>query len=507
MNNTNQLIFAASNDGAIHVFETASVQELFEQRVVWCEPLPTRLVEGYEKFYCWRREYGLDVSDKSPEMHFNSIDCKRISTLLAKFASSLHSLRGNCQSIAVDDASGLVLVDCTVASGSICIYEPVSLRRLYRVQSPCKVSNEIEKAIQSISTGGKGYPDLSQLPDNCMDHLIAGMKVVAARSLLLCMFHNNRIIQILSLLTGEKIMDVVGHFSSISCVTLSLQFDMIFTGSLDASIRLWRMSELLPLKYANIVSSSQTSSDSSLILAETKVVQIGASTNINVQAIKSFYTQLCLKLKVRNRWMVGKVIGFSDGKSSSHRVLIDKSPVGVEVVFEDLTVQMFENRVLLRDLGEVGLAPDGPPLWSNKSALIEVGRPVAVFASDIDSVSLTLARNLGRSLNDDIIVEQLAEELALTMLSNLNEDSELSMKREREKSTILSVLFMLGYERNDRIKLVVFIRLLRRHQDRVHSVCERYLHSHRAPITSIALSDTTKLLVSLDRRYSVVLLY
>ena len=63
MDNSGKTTLTMAMDGVIHVFDTASGAELCSNRVIWCEPSPTRAVEGYEKFLKWRQDVCIDVTD------------------------------------------------------------------------------------------------------------------------------------------------------------------------------------------------------------------------------------------------------------------------------------------------------------------------------------------------------------------------------------------------------------------------------------------------------------
>ena len=53
------VVYLLDRSGVLHVCDAATGRAVFSQRVVWAEPLPTRTLEGSERFLSWRRDSGL----------------------------------------------------------------------------------------------------------------------------------------------------------------------------------------------------------------------------------------------------------------------------------------------------------------------------------------------------------------------------------------------------------------------------------------------------------------
>ena len=176
------------------------------------------------------------------------------------------------------------------SSGAICIHEPKSLRRLYRIKAPgrypplphppptstskltfkltlthlhaptytsptplphtfhtlsttshplppssSRLSPDLSAAIQALSTGNtyKG-PVTSHLNEG----IVSSMTLWARRSLLLCTLGGSTVVHVMSLLTGEAITTFAGHIGVLTCVAISPTHGLIFTGEADRYILL-----------------------------------------------------------------------------------------------------------------------------------------------------------------------------------------------------------------------------------------------------------------------------
>lgn len=508
LDNTRNLLIVFTKEGVARVYDVLSGSQLFEERLVWCEPLPSKAVEGFEKFYSWRRESGLDFSDKSPEMRLNLIEKRRVSTLLARLSNDLSVAVGSSQQIVVDDETGMIVVDATISSGSICFYEPMAFRRIYRIRSPIKVPTDIENMVTSIINGGQGVPDVSNLQNRSLIGLMVSFEVLSQRSLLLCLLHGSRNIKIVSMLTGEHIVDVSGHSDMISCVISEKRKFTVLTGSTDSSIRVWRLDDILPYhSSSSTVSSQLISSDSSLQASENRISRSSVVSRNTSHISRTIFTQLCSSLKVRPSWMQAKIIGLYDGDVALRKGVADQSHFGVEVVFSNAAIQIVSNRITLRDSTEINSSPDGPQ-WSRSPAAVETGKIVALFSVNLDILAMEVGRALHHFINKSIHFKQLVDGLTNIMFenhSNPTVDESLAQARSQEKAgDIVFLLQTMGYSDRDSIDLGIFIRQLHRLQDKPFSYSDRYLCGHRAAVTSIVLSPTSKLLISMDRRFAKI---
>jgi hypothetical protein len=64
-------------------------------------------------------------------------------------------------------------------------------------------------------------------------------------------------------------------------------------------------------------------------------------------------------------------------------------------MFQNGTVQIYSNRVLLRNPDEKNRAPKGPPLWSESEASLVKGQEVAIYEVDSDVAACVCAREMG----------------------------------------------------------------------------------------------------------------
>ena len=503
LDKTENLVITLTKDGIAHVHDIVSGQKLFQQRLMWCEPVSNRLVEGFEKFYSWRQESGLDFSDKSPEMRLNMIEKQRISSLLAKFSCDLSTTLGFSNQITIDKESGMIAVDCTIMSCSICFYEPISMRRIYRIKSPVQISSDVEKLVYSIVNGGKGVPDVKTLPSRALHGLLSRFDVVSERSLLFCQLFGSRNIKIVSMLTGEAMVEVEGHSDAVTCFSLDRRLNSLLSGSSDASVRVWQLDDICPLKSIGTLDPSKSVSDYSLQQSENRIAKAATSSASNIHLFRTVFTQLCNNLMVRPTWINAKIIGFYDGNKAVANGTSDQHLFGVEIVLPNSSVIIVRNRISLRDCEEVSAAPDGPPQWNRPSAEIVIGKVVALFAVDLEIVSIELARKLNHNIQEPIAFPHFIDNLIdLVVLPNSPDDVNARTIRQEKSKEILTVLHNMYHSDMDLIYLTSFVRKLHRLQEKTYSNCDRYLSGNRAAITSITLSEHSKLLLTLDARFS-----
>ena len=506
LDNTKNLLIAFTKEGVARIFDVLSGSQVFEERLIWCEPLPNKAVEGFEKFYSWRRESGLDYSDKSPEMRLNVIEKKRVSTLLARLGSDLSVAVGSSQQVIVDDETGMIVVDSTIASGSICFYEPIALRRIYRIRSPIKVPADIDNMITSIINGSQGVPDVSNLQNRSLMGLMVSFDILSQRSLLLCLLYGSKNIKIVSMLTGELIVDVSGHSDVISCIISERRNFTLFTGSVDSSIRVWRLDDILPYNSTSTISSQLISTDHSLQASENRISQSSVVPRNTSHMSRTLFTQLCSCLKVRPTWMQAKIIGLYDGNVALSKGVSDQSHFGVEVVLSNAAVQMVSNRISLRDAAEIITSPDGPR-WNRQPAVVAVGKTVAIYSINLDILAIEVGRALHHSINHSINFNQLVNGLTNIMSGSHSNPIEEGLIHKRSQELGGEIEFLLqtmGYSDRDSIDLSIFIRQLHRLQEKPFTYCDRYLRGHRTTVTSIVLASSSKLLISMDKRFALL---
>lgn len=490
---TGNTLFALCTDGMVHAFDIQSGDEVFERRVMWNESVPTSFLEGIEKFFSWRKERGLDVDEQTQYVKFNSIECKRTSALLSKYSHRIFSRIGSSGVLSVDHNSGLVAVDCSIISGSICFYEPISMRRLYRIKSPCKLSVDVDNTVRMISNGEQGVPDTSAMPEKALNGLILAMKVLSGRSLLICLQNGSHSLIVLSMLTGEVLKDILGHSSSISCLTVESQSGALFSGSVDGSIRLWRLDDVIPRNTATLIDSAHISTNPSLATAENRISRVHEN-RFDASLVRHLFTRICNAISIRPQWMLGKVIGLYDGRRLLPAGAEMQVNYQVEVVLENSTVMIVSNCIALRDPSEMQTNPEGPPRWKENPAVVAIGNSVALHIIDLEWMNILVCRAFSVPADLLLTVDDLAMRIAAMLHS-----SDLS---DQKVSDVLAILDMIGYGEEDRISVGSFLRRLRRKAEEVHdSLCDRYLNGHRAAVSSIALTATSKLLISIDKRY------
>ena len=117
------------------------------------------------------------------------------------------------------------------------------------------------------------------------------------------------------------------------------------------------------------------------------------------QLLRSLCSLLSAYVHLSPRWRHGHISAFFDGHKYVSEPQSEQHTVGVEVTFEDASVQVYANRVLLRDPREASRAPRGPPMWSEPEASLMLGQAVVVYEVDADMAACLCARVAGVPLS------------------------------------------------------------------------------------------------------------
>ena len=86
------------------------------------------------------------------------------------------------------------------------------------------------------------------------------------------------------------------------------------------------------------------------ITSSKKIIPANARTNLRYLNENILHT-----LAIQSRWKIGIVSSFFDGKNYSTDFKNDTQNVAVEVLFEDATLHLYNNKLLLRNLDEIKL--------------------------------------------------------------------------------------------------------------------------------------------------------
>lgn len=477
---SSRMAYALADNGVVHVYDAQRGTRMFEQRVMWSEPTPARSVEGNEKFAKWRKDSGLEHDNNNADMHLNSIECTRISSLMARFALSLPAAAGSRSALAVDPVTGLLAVNCSVSSGSICLFEPTSLRRIFRIKTPAKFTPEITEAIHGLNFGRLPRMELFR-KHNCAGAVTA-MALISARSLLFCQIAGLHTFAVVSILTGDLLMELAGHTDAITCFATHAPSELLFTGSEDRSVRVWKTTECIP----PFLAISGAASDRGLKKLEHKVTHASTVGAGSTRLLRNLFTHLCARLRVQPRWRRAVVTSFFDSHAYSTEAVTSQMLAAVEVVFENGTSHLYSNPVSLRDVREMDIAPDGPPLWSERAAIPSVGQAVGVYDMDPDWLATALARELGVPSN-----ALLAYEHCKTLLQSLFMGLDVA--------DVSLALEAVGYQSTDDISLRSFVQRVYKQQERYYSLSDRVLHGNAAPILSVGFNAKSKLLFAIDK--------
>ena len=256
---------------------------------------------------------------------------------------------------------------------------------------------------------------------------------------------------------------------------------MIYSGSSDANVRVWNSKECIPQITMN------ASDDPELNFLENKISKattLGVGSRSNLKFLMDY---ICEVLAVKPIWRLGVISSFFDGKVYSTISHSQAQTLGVEVMFEDKSVQMFSNRLLIRNRDEVALVPLGPPMWHRQEAAMVVGTKVAVFDIDPAAVGQVCCRFLGITASRKLSYDDCKTVIEQLIPSAAREDFDV-------KGTMLGLKLDVGCHMDVKT-LIKRICLCR---ERFVSSCDRLLSGHTVAIASIRFFTSSNLLVSTD---------
>lgn len=497
LDNSQQLLYTLASNGTANVFDLQSHKVLVHQRVMWAQPPPARSIEGYDKFMAWRKLCGLDASDSrqnSVDSRLNFVETTRMSALLSKFSLSLpgeaHQIS---RAMAVDGSTGLIAVNCSIVSGSICFFEPLSLRFLYRIRSPWKCSTELSNAISGLSLGR--VTDSQAIQSQHCHGVVCDMQLLATRSVMVCRLLGGSAISVVSLMSGDVLTELAGHCEPISHLTFCRSVGSLFSGSHDSSVRVWLINDCIPSQ--SDIKLSIGPADSATARLENVIANALSSNTGNVAAgsmkvLRKLFTHLSARLHVTSRWRRGRITGFVSDKqySSVPRHSSTSQPLSecVEVTMENAAVVLISNFMSIRHAYEMDRAPSGPPCWSDPAAELDLGREVAVYEVDPDELGLFCARAFGTQLTSHLSFGEIMRRLGELVGGDGLSAAEITLSLE-----------VMGFVSTDLISVQTLIRRLGKMQSKHISSCDRCLYGNVAAISAIQFCEASKLLVALDR--------
>ena len=488
-----ETLYILSKDGVLHLFDVGTSTGINRSRVLWAEPRPLRAVEGGAKLLKWCRSSGAnyvsrpgDTEETVSDMQLKGQDLEKTSSQLASFIFSLpvkNSPLSTAACVAVDEETGLIAINCSASSGSICILEPFSLQRLYRVRAPGRASKDLSDAVQSICSGDA--PRVRPAP-----HLCAGsvslIVLWSRRGLMLCSLFGSPDVHVVSLLSGDALTILSGHAGTLTCISIDHIHGVVFTGVSDGHVRVWVADECIPHR----LTSTSVTSDPSLAAMENMVTRSAVPGTVSHQTMRTLSSRISSKLKLSAQWRRGKIVSFYHPSQSCCYSSTEQNSLGVEVVFEDGSLQIYSNRVQLRHPREMDASPKGPPLWSHPGAHMAVDEDVAIFEIDPACAASACVRERGLSVSASQTVS--ATKKILTQLLDLS---------DADSCTLDDVFDAIGYEKHSLLLIPIYtaVRRIYKYSEKLSSKCDRLLVGNAAPIVSISLCNSSKLVVSIDQ--------
>jgi hypothetical protein len=492
-----------AEDGMAHAFEGGSGEPLYSQRLVWAEGVPTRPVEGAERFLRWREDAGLGADGGSAvdaeQLSGKARENMQLSAALTEFALTAPSSSGGL--LVHDPAAGLVVVNASLVSESICLHDALSLRRIFRIRAPARLSSELTSALLDLHYGTYARAEIRN-----WDGVVADMRVCAARSVLLARVLGRNSILAVSLLTGASLAELSGHSAPVTCLCLNSPGapDLIFTGSADQTVRVWSTEDAVPWRQATV----GTLEDAGVARLESQLASSAAPGATSRQMLRQLATLLGPAIGLQSAWRAGAISGFlrtaPDAPHSApplytHAPATDGLVTGVEVTFRDYSTQVYSNLNVVRSAGEALSVPDGPPQWAKSPALLRLGQPVAVWEVDPCNGAHLLTRFLRRTSAETVDGESfkalLEEALAATN----------AQTRARAQGLELDgVLQAVGLATGAQTTLFRAARRLFSWHEMQASRCDRVLRGHSGAVAAVHFCAAARLLVSVDTHGAVL---
>ncbi|RYH28862.1 hypothetical protein EON65_10585 [archaeon] len=461
------LLYLSDYDGIMHVFDATTHALLYRQRVLYAEPSPSITVEGSEKLGAFYRD--------TPERFLSLGGDLDPSSRLSRFLFDL-PLQHSPKVFEIEPNTGLVIINSVAGANAICFHEPVSLRRLYRIKYPVKLTNRLQDAIRGVINNSAVPPALTA--SHCQG-VLASFSVVMEKSCLVCHAFLHNTLFILNMYNGAVVTELDSHTHHITAISCQHKYGMILSGSEDGAIRVWNSKQCLPSTMTFDIAGDSEHAESKLICAIPKSIGAGDEVVQLAQIIQQV-------LSVSPCWQIGKVsavLGAKGVKSGTRERPTDP----VEIVFGDGRVKIFTNRIMLRNLHEVEKAPLGPPFWRQPAAHAVLGTVVAVY----DFKASDMVESLAMLLKVHKTMPIKVSELSSALLNVPGVASSISLH-------ILQAAFLcLGYSNSEFILLHDFLENIMRWNARV-SYCSRLLLGHKAAIDMLVFMPSSNLVVSFD---------
>lgn len=160
----------------------------------------------------------------------------------------------------------------------------------------------------------------------------------------------------------------------------------------------------------------------------------------------------------------------------------------MEVVFEDGSVQLVSNRLLLRNCDEILLSPTGPPKWNRSEAVPRLGAQVAIFDVDPNTAGLACSRFLGISSS-----KLLSSKDCKTLITSLIPKSVLESGFDVD-----NILASIHVESGIVVDTKTLLKRIFTYKEKYTSVCDRLLLGHTSSVVSISFMKSSNLLVTID---------
>jgi hypothetical protein len=474
-NSRGNAYYALDSTGVVHVCESSSLKELFQQRVIWLEPVPARQVEGREKFRKWLMDMDLLTDDQHQKPQSEEIlsSSRSMTQLMMRFPNDMSK-----SILSIDQATGLIAVNNSLTSKSISFHDPVSAQRLYRVKVDSYHVPEIDDIIEKTVSGR--FLDYSNITPQLCSGIMESIKLLSKQSLMLCQLMNSNFIVVMNMFSGELMMKLTGHQSPLSCMTVDAESGLILTGCYDGMIRVWR--DRITMKPYSLDSDSKPTE--SMI---NTIASAGTSASSNRGTMRNFALALCRFFRVHPVWRKAQIVGFYDGKADEYYSSYSHHADIVEVRFEDSTVRLITDKTLIRSIDEVDKSPFGPPLWNQAEAFLRLGSYVAIFDHDPEHVAILLARMLRKPYRRVLNMEESVQVIE-TLVCQLDHVIKVNSKE---------ILEILALHSLSKLNIQNLIRKIFTSSEQYPSFSDRVLVGNRSRVSTISFCPVTKLLVSI----------
>lgn len=238
------LLFGLLSNGELLCLEPASGKFIKSTRVMWSERYAVDVSECGQTFRNWLRS--IKPILKKVEQTSSNLSWAHFE-LETKFGMD---------TVVVDPVTGMICMNCSFISRSVCFYDSTGDVRLRRIPLSCVSPNPAHIAlIESIHNGTFSF-DPPALKENHLSGAIKLMRLVVPKSLLIVTFFTSSAIHILDMFSGNPVTVLTGHKFPVRTLYYDLVQHLLLSSCKDNYLRVWEMNPRLSISKIKVKSST-----------------------------------------------------------------------------------------------------------------------------------------------------------------------------------------------------------------------------------------------------------